>query len=99
VSEPATATFTVERPTSGQLAGRACRKPTRKTRKRRKCTRWVRVGKAFKHQGAAGANSFRFTGRPGRKLSPGGYRLTIVAADAAGNKSAPKSRPFKITRR
>ena len=99
LSERATATFAVERPTAGRVVGRVCRKPTRKTRKRRKCTRWVRVGKPFAHQGAAGANSFGFTGRPGRKLSPGSYRLTVVAADAAGNKSAPKSRPFEIARR
>ena len=99
LSEPATATFTVERPTAGRLVGGVCRKPTRKTRKRRKCTRWVRVGKPFTHQGRAGANSFKFTGRPGRKLAPGSYRLTVVAADAAGNKSAPKSRPFTIARR
>ena len=99
LSEPSTATFTVERPMAGRLVGRVCRKPTRTTRKRRKCTRWVRVGKPFTHQGRAGANSFKFTGRPGRKLSPGSYRLTVVAADAAGNRSTPKSRPFKITRR
>jgi hypothetical protein len=99
LSEPATATFTVERPTVGRLVGRACRKPTRTKRTKRKCTRWARVGKPFTHRGTGGANSFRFTGRTGRKLSPGSYRLAVVAADTAGNKSARKSRAFKIARR
>jgi hypothetical protein len=47
------------------------------------------VSGSFTRAGAAGANSFRFTGRlRGRKLAPGGYRLTGVAANTNGKSSA-----------
>ena len=99
LSEPATANFTVERPVAGRRVGRTCAKPTKRNRRGRRCTRYVRVGRPFTHRGAAGANAFKFTGRPGSKLRPGKYRLALVAADAAGNKSQPKLRPFTIVAR
>jgi hypothetical protein len=100
LSEPATATFTVARATTGRRVGRRCVKGTRRNRARRKCTRYVRVRGSFTHQGAAGANSFKFSGRlRNRKLPVARYRLTAVATDAAGNKSPAKRRNFRIVRR
>jgi hypothetical protein len=97
LSEPATTTLTVERATSGRKVGRTCKKPTRSNRKRRKCTRYVALKGSFSHSGKAGQNAFKFTGRlANKKLKPAKYRLVAVAADAAGNKSAPKRRAFKI---
>jgi len=100
LSEAATTTFTVERATTGRRVGRRCVKPTKSNRKRRKCTRYARVRGSFTHQGAAGANTFKFSGRlRNRKLAVGQYRLVAVATDSAGNKSAAKRRSFRIVRR
>mgnify|MGYP001135564564 CR=1 FL=1 len=47
--------------------------------------------------GAAGTNSLRFMGRlRGRALKRGKYRLVAVAVDAAGNRSKPVRRSFRI---
>jgi hypothetical protein len=99
LSEPATATFRVRRRTIGRRVGASCRKLSRRNRRRPRCVRYVRAGSPFIHHGAAGPNSFRFTGHPGRKLAPGRYRLVVVAIDVAGNRSAPKRRSFKIVKR
>jgi glycosyltransferase involved in cell wall biosynthesis len=85
--------------TSGRRVGRSCRKPTRSNRKRRKCTRHVLVGR-FAQQSTAGANRKAFSGRIGRKrMKPGKHRASLVATDAAGNKSAPKRLNLRVVRR
>jgi hypothetical protein len=100
LSEPARTTFTVERATTGRRVGRRCVKTTRRNKSRRKCTRYVRVRGSFSHPGAAGTNTFKFSGRlRNRKLAVARYRLVAVATDAAGNKSAAKRRNFRIVRR
>jgi 6-phosphogluconolactonase (cycloisomerase 2 family) len=68
--------------------------------------RGAKKGKRFKsvgsivRQGLAGPNAVRFSGRIGKKrpLAPGRYRVVVTATDAAGNKSAPKNKAFKIVR-
>jgi hypothetical protein len=53
----------------------------------------------FTIAGKAGANRFVFRGRVGGKtLRPGRYRLTVRAADTAGNKSALVGKPFTVKR-
>jgi hypothetical protein len=99
LSEAARVVFTIERATGGRKVGRSCRKQTRSNRKRRRCTRFVRAGR-FATQSAAGANRHRFSGKIGRKsLKPGKYRATLVATDAAGNRSAPRRLNFKVVKR
>jgi hypothetical protein len=47
--------------------------------------------------GRAGANSFRLHTRIGRRvLQPGAYQLTLVAVDAARNRSSPVARGFSV---
>jgi CSLREA domain-containing protein len=61
-----------------------------------------RFGKAarFAVKAKKGTNRKRFSGRIGRRaLKPGRYRLTMVATDAAGNRSKPKRLNFTIVRR
>ena len=100
LSEPAAVRFTVERATTGRKVGKTCTKPTRRNRKRKRCTRYVALKGSFRHTGKAGTNSFKFTGRlNNKKLAARKYRLVAVATDAAGNKSAAKRRSFKIVRR
>ena len=81
LSEPATVAFTMQR--------RAACKPARK-----RCTRWVFVH-AFKRSLAAGPSSVPYSGRyrrraKVRRLTPGAYRMSAVATNAAGRMSAAK---------
>jgi Tol biopolymer transport system component len=99
LSETARVTITIERAGPGRRKGTRCVRPTAKLRKKRKCTRFTRAG-ALTRDGSAGANQTGFTGRIGRKaLRPGRYRATIVATDAAGQRSAPRQVRFVVARR
>ena len=95
------------RRSAGRCAARACASASAR---RRACD--SRSGAApaagasaasCRHAGA-GPNSVRFSGRlrvRGRTLSlaPGRYRLTLVATDAAGNRSAARRVPFRVISR
>jgi hypothetical protein len=99
LSEPARVVFTVEQATTGRRVGRSCRKPSRSNRKRRKCTRYVLVGR-FAQASTTGANRKAFSGRIGRKrMKPGKHRASLVATDTAGNKSAAKRLNLRVVRR
>jgi Tol biopolymer transport system component len=66
---------------------------------RRKGKRWRAAGTISESAAAGGAQTLRITGRVGRrKLSPGRYRVAIIATDAAGNRSAPVMLAFRIRR-
>ena len=101
LSETATTTFRVQRARTGRRIRGRCRAATRRNKllSRRRCRRYVRVRGSFKHTDGAGANSLRFTGRVGgRRLRPGRYRLVASSTDLAGNKSAAKTKRFRIIR-
>jgi hypothetical protein len=98
LSEPATASFRVERLLRGRRQGATCARPTRRNRRRRACTRVAPSG-SFTHDGRAGVNEFRFRGRVNdRRLRPGRYRMTVGARDAAGNESPQRTLRFEIVR-
>jgi hypothetical protein len=100
LSETSTVTVRFEQRTTGRKVGRTCRKATRKLRRRKACTRSVKRGMLTRKALKAGANRIAFTGRLGRKALPlGRYRATVVATDAAGNRSTPKLLAFRIVRR
>lgn len=100
LSEAAMAKFTIERAAKGRKRGRRCVAPTKKNRKARRCTRYVRLKGSFSHASKTGSNSFRFTGRLRRKkLRPRRYRLVIVATDAARNRSKPRRARFRVVLR
>jgi hypothetical protein len=92
LSEAATVTLSVQRVRPGRRVRGRCLKPKRRNRQARRCTRFAAVKPAltFRNQ-AAGQRRIRFSGRLSRRkaLSPGPYRLTLRARDAAGNRSAP----------
>jgi hypothetical protein len=100
LNQAATVRFTVTRRARGRKVNRGkktvCVKPTRKNRKRKRCTRVVKLKGSFSRNGVAGKNSFHFTGRlRGRKLKPGRYRL--VATPTAGGKTGKAtSKRFRI---
>ncbi len=68
--------FVVERKLPGRRVGRRCVKQTAANRGKKKCALYRPLKGGFTIQGAAGQNSFRFSGRVGRRaLKPGRYRL------------------------
>jgi hypothetical protein len=76
-----------------------CRKPTRKLRKRKKCTRWKKVRTLRGNNRPAGRNTLKFSGRfRGKALKPGRYRGVIVATDSTKKKSKLKTASFRIVR-
>jgi hypothetical protein len=79
--------FTVERALRGRVVGGKCRKQTPANRGKKRCARFKQLKGGFSHQGAAGPNSFRFSGRlRSRALGPGRYRL--VARTGSTSKTA-----------
>jgi len=98
LSEPARARFVLRRATRGRRAGGRCRRPTPRNRTRRRCTLLRRAG-TLTHQGAAGRNARRFSGRIRRRaLKPGRYTATLTATDRAGNRSRPARIRFRVVR-
>jgi hypothetical protein len=63
---------------------------------KRGAKRQVALPGAFTRTGAAGANSFRFSGRlAGRRLTPGRYRL-LATVSAGGKTGKGAAAPFRI---
>jgi len=98
VSEPARVTFAVQAITTGRKKGTSCVKATARLRHARRCV--LVLPKGTLTQGAhGGSNQLSFSGRMGRRsLPPGHYRLTVTAADPAGNLSAVKTVTFTIVK-
>jgi hypothetical protein len=102
LNEAAKVRFTVTQRVKGRKVKKgkktACVKPTRKNRKKKSCTRVVTLKGRFTRTGAAGKNSFHFTGRLNRrKLKPGRYRL-VATPTAGGKRGKPTSSRFRIVR-
>jgi hypothetical protein len=99
LTERATVKIAIQRAAAGRRKGKKCVKPTRKLRRAKRCTRYVRSG-TLTRAAKAGANKVPFSGRIGkRKLKPGRYRALLRATDAAGNRSLTKKLRFRIVRR
>jgi CSLREA domain-containing protein len=85
LSEAATVTVTGEQVRKGRMSGRRC-VAGRRTGKA--CITYKKVAGALRVSAKAGANSLTFAAKLGtRRLGAGTFRLTIVAFDAAGNRS------------
>jgi hypothetical protein len=96
LSEAASLRITVERLVPGRRVGKRC---SAKARKGKRCTVAKAAG-TLKRSLPAGAVKIAFSGRIGkRKLTPGSYRLTLVATDRAGNRSAPRKLNFTLVSR
>lgn len=99
LSEPAKVSVLISLKAAGRRVGRRCVAATKARAKRPKCTRLINKG-TLSFTGRAGANSITFTGRvKRRKLAAGAYQATLVATDAAGNRSRPATARFRIVRR
>jgi hypothetical protein len=96
LSEPARLTIAISRRDAGRRAGKACKKPTRKLRKAKTCTRLTKIG-SLTVAGRQGANAIAFKDKVGRRtLKAGAYQATFVARDAAGNASTAKTVRFTV---
>jgi streptogramin lyase len=99
LSEPAAVTFSFDRATAGRRAGSRCVKPTTRNRRAKPCTLYAGAGKLTR-KAAVGVSSLKFSGRIGRKaLAVGAYRITVLAKDAAGNKSSARQIAIKVVKR
>ena len=96
LSEAAKVTLSFERKLDGRRVHGDCVKPPKG--KRANCTRYSRLGTVMTFQGKAGSNSFAFRGRLSRSkvLAVGRYRLSLVATDASGLRSAGARVSFKL---
>ena len=100
LSEPAGARIQIERARHGRRVGKRCKPPTRRLRKRHRCTRHKLIGALTRRNLPAGPNTIPFSGRIGRRaLAAARYRATVTATDPAGNRSRPTSATFAIARR
>jgi virginiamycin B lyase len=97
LNEAAIVRFTVTRAEPGRTASSGrCVTPTPANHRAHRCTRVITLRESFSRAGAAGPNSFRFTGRlAGAKLKPGQYRL-VATPSAAGRSGRPASASFHI---
>jgi hypothetical protein len=96
VNEQARATFSIQSPRAGRLVAGHCQRPSHANRAQPRCRRWATLGR-LTNAGHAGLNKKHFAGRlRGRALRPGRYRITLVAKDAAGNRSQQIALGFGI---
>lgn len=80
----------------GKRKGKKCVRPTRSLKRAKKCRRYRSAGKLTR-VGAAGANSYKFSGRIGKRaLKPGAYQLVVRATVPGGATVATKTKNFRI---
>jgi hypothetical protein len=83
LSAPGTVEFHVEHAGIGRRVGKKCVKKTAANKSHKTCVIYKPLKGRFSVPGAAGANSFKFSGRLGGKaLKPGPYRIVGSAGDA-----------------
>jgi hypothetical protein len=100
LSERATVRISISAARPGRRVRGRCRPATRRTRGRPHCTRYLVVATLTRRNRRPGGQAVPFSGRVGRKaLRRGGYRASISAADAAGNRSRARRLSFTVVRR
>lgn len=94
---PATATLTFTQVGNGRKVKGRCQPLTKHNRAKPRC-RLTRTRGKLTVAANAGANALRFKGTlpGGKRLKPGSYKLTLSAADSAGNVSVPQAIGFTI---
>jgi len=90
LTEAARVTLSFERKTSGRKRGGKC---VPGARKGARCTTYRKLRAKVAVEGKAGVNTLRL-GRRG--MAAGGYRLTLIATDAGGKRSAKLRLTFKV---
>ena len=100
LNESARVSFAFTQPASGRKVGTRCVTPNRQNKKKPRCTRKLTRG-TLSFTAHVGSNKVRFQGRIARskKLKPGRYTLTMIATNAAGQRSLPHSLSFTIVKK
>lgn len=97
LSGPAIVTIVVERALKGRRSGSRCAKAKSKLKRKKSCTRYVKVSTLKRTHTSAGANKVLFSGRAGRRALPlGSYRMRATASSAANTTSSERKATFKI---
>lgn len=96
VNEDATVKAVFKRARSGRKVKGRCRTPTRRNRRRKRCTRLKNVG-TLEQTVASKTGSISFVGlMRGKPLKVGRYRIELTATDVAGNKSKKKNLTLRV---
>lgn len=97
LDKPATVFLDIRQKLAGKKSGTKCKKPTKKLRKKKNCTRTVSKG-TLRRLGVTGANSVKFSGRLNKtKLKPGKYEVWVTAFTTAdGPSSAVQKKSFTV---
>jgi hypothetical protein len=99
LSEPASVTFTVQRPAPGRRFRDTCLPARRRPSGSLGCTRWVDLSGAVTRRLPGGHNRLLLSGRlGGRRLAPGAYRLFATLIDRSQNAGVPTPIGFRIVR-
>ena len=99
LSEPASVTFTVQRPAPGRRFRDTCLPARRRPSGSLGCTRWIALSNPVTRRLAGGHNRLLLSGRlGGRRLTPGSYRLMTTLVDRAENLATPAPIGFRIVR-
>jgi DNA-binding beta-propeller fold protein YncE len=100
LTRPATLTVRVLLGRPGRRAGSSCVAPTRRNRRARPCTYFVRTTRTKSYKPSTKTITFTLTPSFGasRSLSRASYQLSVTALDADGNRSGPRTASFKVTR-
>ena len=99
LSERASVSLPVARGLTGRRAGGRCVKPTTRTRRAARCTRWTTV-RTLKRTLPGGTTKIGFTARfSGRALPAGLYRISATATDGANLRGSAAPVRFTIVRR
>ena len=100
LSKAASVRLEFKRARPGRRSGGRCVSVTPATRSAPRCTRFARVRGGVRLAAPAGADRIRFEGvlDGGRRLRRGAYRMTLVAVDDTGRRSAPQRARFRIVR-
>jgi hypothetical protein len=95
LSRDATVVAVIQKSAPGRRSGKKCAKPTTRNKKGRRCTRWLKLT-TLTYAGTAGANSFKFDGKIGRKrVGAGSYRITLTP-NTAMTHGETKTVSFKV---
>jgi hypothetical protein len=98
LSGAAPVTLSFEQAEAGVLVGHRCTAVTARNRKGRRCTRYQAVSHGVTRTARAGANRITFDGvlDGGGSLSPGVYRLSLLAGNAVARVAAPQHPVFTL---
>src|SRR5271170_586066 len=98
LSQAATVKLSFEQAEAGVITGHKCSAASKAHSRGRRCTRYAAVSHSVSRAAQAGTDSISFDGvlDGGRSLSPGTYRVSLVATGATGRATAAQHPTFTL---